>query len=221
MREIRRCPACLTYVYSDARRCHGCGERLGRRRILTRGSWIFIVLAAAGFAIGRGVDLEQEKTHRVALAIEEASRAEMIKAFVAEWLIAGPARFEHTETRDDFRDRIDALRNRYAVLPATSAHVPNVESGESLLHVPAGSGGTGHRPEEARPDLRVSASRASARWPVKLFWHADRYLFRGTFKKGEATYSIQGSVCIDGSKISCLAIEEIRDATGHKVEPRE
>src|SRR5262245_58414294 len=101
MREIRHCPACLTYVYSDARRCHGCGERTGRRGILTRGSWIFIVLAATGFAIGRGIDLQQDKRDRIRREIERAASINTVNTFVKGWLTGDEAAIARVSLKCD------------------------------------------------------------------------------------------------------------------------
>ena len=73
-------------VYDDARACHGCGERIGRRKILRRGSWIFIGLAVTGFAIGRGIDLQQDRRNRVRNEFEAASRAQNVREFLKSWL---------------------------------------------------------------------------------------------------------------------------------------
>ena len=45
--------------------------------------------------------------------------------------------------------------------------------------------------------------------------------FRASFRKGEAAYTIHGSVCVDQRVIQCLAIDEIRDSTGKKIAPKQ
>src|SRR6187401_1025647 len=86
MQTIIRCPNCFTYVYSDARRCHGCGEKIGRRKLLTRGSWIFALLAVTGFTLARGIDLQQEKRSERAHQIELAAQTERLSSFLRTWL---------------------------------------------------------------------------------------------------------------------------------------
>src|SRR5262245_2607070 len=86
MRTIIRCPSCFTHVYADARTCHGCGEPLGRRKILRRGSWIFIGLAVTGFTIARGIDLEQDSFNRARQEAAHARRTEVATRFVRAWL---------------------------------------------------------------------------------------------------------------------------------------
>ena len=86
MRTIIRCPSCFTYVYDDARACHGCGERIGKRKILRRGSWVFIALIVCAYAVGRGIELQQERKSRIRSAFQAAERSHAVTGFLRAWL---------------------------------------------------------------------------------------------------------------------------------------
>lgn len=86
MDDIIRCPACRTLVYASAARCHGCDAVLGRRRIVTKGTWAFVVVATAIFSVFAGADLLQDRRRREYEQAAEVRRTYATQEVVEAWI---------------------------------------------------------------------------------------------------------------------------------------
>lgn len=226
MREIRRCPACLTYVYTDARRCHGCGERVGRRRLLTRGSWIFIVLAAAGFAIGRGIDIQQNKRDRLARALAETARSDLVSSFVGSWIEGNqPSVDSDTPEQPEFRAGLDRLRAKFpTVLPGSDFQILELDRSGGTRHAQRTPEAPVKHEGERQAGLRASAAptRSFVRfWPPRpRDWSLETWRFRAKVSKATTSYVVEGSVCIEDNLVACLQIDKV-EGPGGEVKPVE
>jgi hypothetical protein len=229
MRPIIRCPTCFTYVYADARDCHGCGQRLGRRRWLTRGSWVFITLVVAGFAIARSIDLHQEKRDRQRRQFDTALEIEHTSAFVKQWLTAPAGALEVTGPGDaDFAAELEKIRARFpAVLPASDIERIQIresgwerhrqKTGEAIVH----TDGSRRLRASRVPGSRRSVTSTAARHPTH-YWTSHEYLFEATVRRDGSDYTVKGSVCIDDrdDAVICLELHGIEGIEG-EVEPKE
>jgi hypothetical protein len=225
MRTIIRCPNCFTYVYQDARACHGCGERIGRRKILRTGSWVFIGLAVSAFTVARAIDLEQEKQWRDR---KEADRSETVTAalhFVRAWLTDDAQYLSTLANNDDvFVGDLARVRARYpSVLPADtlvsgirfsdigSKDHYQYERGKEVLHLPKTQyDGSAPGRASAIPKLRGNAP---YRRPPRV-WKVETYEFEAEVTKGDAHYTVYGEICAEEHKVICLTIDKIVGVEG-------
>jgi hypothetical protein len=216
MRTIIRCPACFTYVYSDARRCHGCGERIGKRKILRRGSWVFIILAVTGFTFARGIELHQESRDRSRRQLEIAAEVDVTKSFLRSWLTSsGPDEIKELSETKTFPGELVKLRQKFPdVLPATRVTSIKIadDARRSQLHEQRGREPVVHLRDDSSYSLRASACHSGdevRRKPVyKTSWlHA--YEFEADFVSNDRPYTAYGQACIRDGKVCCLALDRI------------
>jgi hypothetical protein len=235
MSTIIRCPNCFTYVYADARSCHGCGERLGRRKLLRGGSWLFIVLAVGAFTIARGIDLSQERMYERRTKAAQQWLANDARAFVAAWLQADTEYVQnHLADREVCPDELSKMRARYpTVLPADTVVGFQVTDSSYQEHVQVERGrGISHRINgQADPKGlgRVSCApktrslgtyRRSADGVKRRFWTTPLIEFEIEFRKDGAHYTLFGDLCIEDGKVSCFKVDHIRGIEGD-VKPTE
>jgi hypothetical protein len=229
MRTIIRCPSCFTYVYSDARQCHGCGYVIGRRRWLTRGSWVFITLAVAGFAVARSIDLFQDKRDRERRQMEALIEDEQSQAFLRRWLSASPEDLVAAHTDRRFADDLVKLRDRFPdVLPAGEIVSLDLRNDLWERHSRAGSGQVEHEYRSPRSRLRVSSApvRSSASFWLDSgrteYWMARTYDFEAQVDRDGQRYTVLGRVCLDDQEhdVRCLEIRRVRGIEGD-IKPRE
>ncbi len=62
--QIVRCPNCISLIYEGTEVCHHCGEKLNlkRKRIMSKGAGLFILLAVTAFAAGDAIYLAKERS---------------------------------------------------------------------------------------------------------------------------------------------------------------
>ena len=235
MRTIIRCPNCFTYVYDDARTCHGCGDRIGRRKILRRGSWIFIGLAVSGFAIGRGIDLQQDRRQRVRQEFEEAARSQAVRAFLRSWLLADNVSAGSLLSSSACGDEMAKLRDLYPdALPATDVDSIELLSDRTQTHSQRNKGKVSHpRPySETETKAKAKARRTVCSEPthtpsssfknrvdgkvvVDRVWSLNAVEFEAIFRKDGVRYTLYGRACVDSEyKISCLFLDHLDGVEG-------
>jgi hypothetical protein len=227
MRSIVRCPQCFTYVYSDATTCHGCGHKIGRRRWLTRGSWVFITLAVAGYGIARGIDLHQEKRDREIRQHEQETEMAAARSFLQSWLTSPSEELSRKfHDRKVFGPQLVALRDRFPdVLPATVVDFIRLEPRTwQQHHSQKDSGPVKHTSRDKDPKLRVSRAIRSDdtgdySWRTRS-WFTYEYRFEAEVHRDDRWYSVTGRLCIDGSTVHCLVIERVDSLEG-EVKPEE
>jgi hypothetical protein len=234
MSTIIRCPSCFTYVYSDARTCHGCGERIGKRKLLRRGSWVFIALAVGGFTIARGIELSQDRANRARENAEQQRLIADADAFLRAFLLADTEYIQkHVGDRELCPDELAKLRARYAtVLPADSViglritdstyqeHV-QLERGKGISHRQNGESDTkGQARVSCAPKTRSLGSFRRYTDGVKRRWTLPLLEFEVEFKKDGQHYTLFGNLCLEEASVCCLKIDQIRGVEG-EVKPAE
>jgi hypothetical protein len=226
MRTIIRCPSCFTFVYSDARHCHGCGRAIGKRRFLTRGSWVFITLVVAVYAIARGIDLHQSERDRRRHEMETALEMERSTRFLRQWLTAPADEIASAHSGSgSFGPELVKLRSRFpTVLPATDIASTLLKERTSWEpHSQTGLGPVVHGRGERETALRAS-------WPIpqgtsyfdlrrgtrRRDWGSTRYDFVVEVVRDGSRYSIVGSICLDDpdDTVHCLTILRIEGVEG-------
>lgn len=213
MRSIIRCPNCFTFIYSDARNCHGCGHRIGKRQLLTRGSWIFIILAVAGFTVGRGIDLKQEKVSE----LNEIERIDDIRKFLRTWL-TGPTEqvLAAAGTHKTFGDDLLKLRSRFGgVLPADEASNIAIDDMTGNTHRHASISKvrvTVTEVERTAAPLRASRARKGQ--------GSDERAFTAAIAHGDRRYNVLGRVCSDDDVVLCIEIVSVASDDGGVITPR-
>jgi hypothetical protein len=221
MRTIIRCPSCFTYVYDDAKACHGCGERVGKRKILRRGSWVLIALIVCAYAAGRGINLHDERQSRIRSAFETAARSHAVTGFLRAWLAGDDVGVASSLATSSgvCKGEILKLRALYpTVLPATDViRIELVKSWEErhrrdkgkITHMRAGL-------SESDPKARLSASCKPKRSTGGgAFWTIPSFDFEAEFQKDGESYTAFGRVCIDyAHKVCCLTIDHIQGVEG-------
>jgi hypothetical protein len=233
MRTIIRCPSCFTYVYDDAKACHGCGERVGKRKILRRGSWVLIALIVCAYAAGRGIELQQERKSRVRSELQSAERSRVVLGFVRAWLVGDDAGVASSlaATEGTCKDDIVKLRALYpTVLPATDVvHIKLLDAWEER-HAQRNKGSITHvrpknRPSASCEPLRSSSigtsrTRVGGKTVVDKSWSLSAMDFEAELKQDGLTYTLYGRVCIDlgggrdGAKVSCLTLDRVEGPEG-------
>jgi hypothetical protein len=232
MRTIIRCPSCFTYVYDDAKACHGCGERIGKRKILRRGSWIFIALIVCAYAAGRGIELQQERKSRIRSAFQSAERSQAVLGFLRAWLVGDDAGVASSLalTEGGCKDDFVKLRALYpTVLPATEVvHIKLTDNWEER-HVQRNKGGITHVRPKARPSasceplrsniIGTSRTRVAGKTVVDKTWSLSAMDFEAELKQDGLTYTLYGRVCTDvdvkgGTKVSCLTLDRVEGPEG-------
>jgi len=176
MRAIIRCPSCFTYVYDDAKACHGCGERIGRRKLLRRGSWVVIALIVCAYAAARGIKLHQDRQSRVRREFEAAERIEVVRGFLHAWLMADEVAVDSwiSSRNPVCKEEMANLRDLYpTVLPATHVGKGLMLSEREQLHIQQNKGKVAHpgsysdSEAEAKAKARLTATcepARSAKW---------------------------------------------------------
>jgi hypothetical protein len=215
MRSIIRCPACYTFVYSDARHCHGCGQRIGKRQLLTRGSWVFIVLAVAAFIVFRGVDLQQDRHFRLRQQMEKAESIESTRNFLRTWFTAMPEELARKlAPRKTFAKDLQTLRDRFpSVFPAADVISPiEIEELDYTSHSQTGSELAIHNREDSPPtrratDPRRSSVTYSARGKSRRSWTTDTFRFTTDVVKDGQEHHVTGRVCVDEGEVVCVEVE--------------
>ena len=242
-------PELLHVRLSDARACHGCGDRLGKRKILRRGSWIFIVLAVTAFTVARGIDLQQEKVWRFHRDEERQAQVEVAREFVSAWLVgANEAVATYVGDRGQFQTDLAKLRNRYpTLLPATKVvgdirvseenerHHYQEKGKDAISHTRLGQADktTLNRASCVPPQLPSGTFRSMVDG-VKIrygSWALKSFEVEAEFTNGDAHYTLYAEVCLDdrspGSisarlrpSVCCLTIDKIVGVEG-VVSPKE
>jgi hypothetical protein len=218
MRTVIRCPSCFTYVYDDARACHGCGERIGRRKILTRGSWIFIGLAVSVFTIARGIDLEQDKHNRFYREAEAQQRTQAAERFLYVWLTNDPA-LSDLAGNEAYLGELARLHARYpSALPADDVIGPirysdtafqdhyQYERGKEVLHRARGvvdSSAAGRASCIPKSRSNTPFRRVPRGWTVRTLE------FEAEIKKGDAHFTIYGDLCLEEDRVCCVTIDKV------------
>jgi hypothetical protein len=238
MRTIIRCPNCFTYVYDDARRCHGCGDRIGKRKLLRRGSWIFIALAVSIFAISRGIDLRQDARNRDREEAERDRQEVIIKAFVHAALLGEPEILARFAAKPELVAEIEKIRARYpTVLPATAvtrdaevtrsayqAHTK--QKGKEIAHSNWGD----PDPFDGRRASCVPPGGASGAFTrivdgisrTTRTWTLVKTKFEAEFARDGERYTLHGSLCLEQDLVCCMTIERIESVTDlEEVLPKE
>jgi hypothetical protein len=238
MRTIIRCPNCFTYVYDDARRCHGCGDRIGKRKLLRRGSWMFIALAVAVFTIARGIDLRQDARNRDREEAEREVRAQVTRGFVYGALMGDSETISRFAAKPELVAELDKLRARYpTVLPATSvtrdAEVKEFlhqghtkEAGKDISHANWGRSDptVGRRASCVPPG---GASNAFTRIVDGMkrttrTWTLEKTKFEAEFSKDGQQYTLHGSLCLEHGVVCCMTIDRIESVNDlEEVVPKE
>ena len=239
MRTIIRCPSCFTFVYDDAKACHGCGERIGKRKILRRGSWVLIALIVSAYAVGRGIELQQERKGRIRSAFESAERSEVVLGFLRAWLVGDDNAVAAALATTDgaCKDEIIKLRALYpTVLPADRRRPHQIDrhlGGASR----AAEQGQDHPPAPTRPSeaksrrsasceplrsssIGTSRTRVAGKTVADKTWSLSAMDFEAELKQDGVSYTLYGRVCIqtggrDGSKVSCLTLDRLEGPEGH------
>jgi hypothetical protein len=220
MRTIIRCPNCFTYVYSDARRCHGCGQKTGKRKLLPRGSWIFAILAVAGFTLARGIDMHQDKMSERRHQIQTAENVEKVSAFVRTWLSAPADTLgSYFTSGKPFAGELTKLRAKYPkVLPAEVVGSVKVEELRDEIHHFRNNKDSqvAHNYDASKGALRVSRKppgRESALQTWRSWWSTP-FQFEGEVTKDGVGYTVHGQVCVYDGSITCLAIDRVESLEG-------
>ena len=238
MRTITRCPSCFTYVYDDAKACHGCGERIGKRKLLRRGSWVVIALIVCAYAATRGINLHQDKQSRVRREFAAAERASVVRGFLHAWLTADEAGVDSwISTRDRAcKEEMANLRDLYpTVLPATEVGDLEVLSTREQNHIQRNKGKVVHPSFYSGSEAKVKARRMTAtceptKWvggrePFRNFadgvavvdrtWSLPSVDFEVEFRKDEERYTLYGRVCVDDArKVTCLTLGHVEGPEG-------
>jgi hypothetical protein len=221
MRTINRCPSCFTYVYSDARRCHGCGERLGRRKLLRRGSWVFIAFAVTAYAIGRSVELRQEQNGQARREVEQARRAETARAFLRAWVVGDDDQVAAlTGRQESFKTELAGLRRLYPeFLPASSVLSVTFSEQIDQRHSQKGKARVAHEFASIEDD-ETASRRASFQPSRPLFkglerhWSNKAFNFRAELTKDDAHYTLTGQICLGDTSVVCLTLQELSGVEG-------
>ncbi len=232
MPRIVRCPSCFTYVYDNARNCHGCGGKLRNRRILTRASWVFIALSVTTFTVIRGVVLAQERRARVVREMEENQTRDAMEAFVNAWLRGSTEAYErHSVRREKFRQDLAKLHGRFCeVFPVDQVEDLKITSTGTRQHVRNGmSPAVMHGWNTARDAnganqpaaVAIAGSPANSarsmigRSPASTTtWTCDAGAFYATCLREGREFEVWGTVCMDDShEVTCLQIDRVHCTT--------
>ena len=175
MARITRCSTCSAHVHADSTACHTCGDPLeGRRRLLGRGAWTFIILAVGVFAVCDSVHLlnrERNRQYRDTLGMKTADA--FLKAYLRD----------DSREMKRFRHRGSELQRKIAKSLSRNCEVFPIDGMEYIHLQPNGI--VRHYPDPRRRNRTRQD-------------YARRYQFRAHVKRDDHRYLLHGRIVVDG-----------------------